>query len=172
MPPINDPTSTEPKPPAVDPKPPAAEPKASAAEGRKPKASASATAQPAKPDLFAFTIDAANGRIVTLERVDAVGARHDLSADERARIAKAQASATVRRLVEQAFEAGIECVLGEGAENDGEESKADGELSRMLLQSLIERSSAKHLIEGEVLNRAIIGTLIGRAATSGSAATH
>lgn len=158
MPPINDPTSVETKAPA--------------AEGRKPKSPASTTDKMAKPDLFAFTIDAANGRIVTLERVDSGGARHDLSAEERSRLATTKASATVRRLVEQAFEAGIECVLGESDEKEPEDSKADSELSHMLLQSLIERSSASHLIESEVLNRAIVGTLIGRAAASGSTAAH
>jgi hypothetical protein len=147
------------------------DPKASATEARKPKP-ANAAEQKATPKLFAFTIDASDGHVVTLERVDAVGARHDLSPEERASLAKTEAGETVKRLVEQAFEAGIECVLGEDVEKDPEESKDDGELSRMLLQSLMERSSAKRLTESEILNRAIVGTLIRHAAKPEKTATH
>ena len=142
-------------------------PKPSAAEGRKSKATASPSEQ-TRPDLFALTIDVARGRIVTLERVDEQGSRQQISADERSRLAKTQSSQALMRLVEEAFEAGIACVLGEEDESDPEESKADDELSRMLLRSLIERSKARYLIEGDTLDRAIVGSLIGRAAASAS----
>jgi hypothetical protein len=131
-------------------------PRASAANGRKAKAAPSAKRPRANGDLFAFTIDAADGRIVAVERVEAGGARHDLSPEEKARLAKTPAGAPLKRLVEQAFEAGIECVLGETSKDDPTESKADRELSRILLQSLIEDSSAKHLIEAESLKRAVV----------------
>jgi len=147
-------------------------PKPSAAEASKRKATVSATEQAASPDLVAMTIDAANGRIVALERVDAEGARRELSAEDRARLADKQAGTPLLRLVEQAFEAGIACVLGEAEEGEPEESEADGELSHLLLQSLFKKSSAKQLVESESLNRAIVGTLIGQAAKSGSATTH
>jgi hypothetical protein len=142
--------------------------KAAAADKRKPK--------PPEPpavsaDLFALTVDAANGRIVTLERVDEAGGRRPLSAED-ATLARTKAGATVRRLIEQAFEAGIECILGEDGEAHPTESKADDELSAMLLQSLIERSRARQLIDGEVLNRAIVGTLIAQAAARTGVATH
>jgi hypothetical protein len=139
--------------------------KAAAADRRKPKAP-----EPPAPsaDLFALTIDVASGRIVMLERVDDAGARHPLSAEDTT-LARIKAGATVRRLIEQAFEAGIECVLGEDGEAHPTESKADDELSVMLLQSLVERSRARQLTDGEVLNRAIVGTLIAQAAAAGAA---
>lgn len=143
--------------------------KPTTAETRKSKTTAAAEPQ-AEADLFAATIDAVNGRIVALERVDAEGARHALSAEDKARLAKRMAGATLRRLVEQAFEAGIECALGEDGEKEPAESKTDDELSRMLLQSLVERSRARQLVESRTLNRAIVGTLIGHAATSASPA--
>jgi hypothetical protein len=145
------------------------DPKAAAADKRKPKAP---EPQVTPPDLFALTIDAANGRIVKLERLDAAGAHQALTGEDKARLARIKAGATVRRLVEQAFEAGIECVLGEDGETQPTESKVDDELSSMLLQSLVERSRARHLIDSEVLNRAIVGTLIAQAATTASTATH
>jgi len=147
-------------------------PKPSAAEASKQKATVSATEQAASPDLVALTIDVANGRVVALERVDPAGARRELSAEDKARLADRQADTPLLRLVEQAFEAGIACVLGEAEEGEPEESEADGELSHLLLQSLFEQSSAKQLVESESLNRAIVGTLLGQAATSGSATTH
>ena len=153
-------------------------PKAPTAARRKPKATASAAKTPApakkqaEADLFALTIDAANGRVVSLERVDSTGARHDLSAEDKAGLAKTQAGATFKLLVEQAFEAGIECVLGEDGDKEPAESKADSELSRLLLRSLVEHSRARHLIKSEVLDRAIVRTLIGHAATSESATAH
>lgn len=151
--------------PRIDKTPPS-DSKASAAKGSKPKPSAARSK--ADADLLTLTIDATNGRVVSLERVEAGGARHALSAEERARLVKAQAAPPLESLVEQAFEAGIECVLG-GNGKEPRESKADGALSRMLLQSLIEHSNAKHLIESETINRSIVGTLIGQAAGGPSA---
>jgi hypothetical protein len=145
------------------------DPKAAAPDKRKPKAP---EPQVTPPDLFALTIDAANGRIVKLERLDATGAHQALSAEDKARLARIKAGATVRRLVEQAFEAGIECVLGEDGEAHPTESKADDELSAMLLQSLVERSRARQLTDSEVLNRAIVGTLIAQAATAAGTTPH
>ena len=159
MPQPDDPTTSAPQRPAT--------------EERKPKAKATAAApQTRAADLFSMTIDAANGRIVAIERVDAVGAHQELSEADKTRLAKANVGASLRQLVEKAFEAGIDSVLGESDEDETEESKADGELSRLLLRSLIERSKARELIDPETLDRAIVGTLIGRASMAGSPATH
>ena len=68
MPPIDGPVSSDPKP---------------SAPGRKPKTT-SAKSEPApSADLVAFTVDAANGRILKVEGVDAAGAHRELSKDER-----------------------------------------------------------------------------------------
>jgi hypothetical protein len=162
MPPIDEPASFEPKP-------------STAAEGRRSKAAPGKPEQPESADLVAFTVEAATGRIVKIERVDSTGERRELSEEEWARLAKSNAKATLERVVEQAFEAGIDSVLGEEAEE--RESNEDAELSRALLRSLIERSAAKRLMQRDVLSRAIVGTLIeqaaaGRAAPSESPAAH
>jgi hypothetical protein len=153
--------------------------KTTAAQGRKPKAAASgATEQPAPPDLVALTVDATTGRIVSVERVDAAGARHALSAEDESRLVGRQAKATLEQIVEQAFEAGIDCVLNEfAADPEQSESAGDAELSRMLLRSLMESSGVRRLVRRDVLNQAMIGTLIEqaaafRAAKSESAAAH
>jgi hypothetical protein len=146
MSPIDEPVSSEPTPPP---------PKA-----RKPKT------EPAPGvDLVAFTVDAANGRIIKVEGVDAAGAHRELSREERTRLVETAAKATLERVIEQAFEAGIDCALGaEADEEETAESDGDAELSRLLLRSLMERSAARRLMRSEVLSRAIVGTLIEQAA--------
>jgi len=156
---------------------PSFEPKSPAAEGRRSKTT-SATEPPPMAELVALTVDAATGRIVNVERVDAAGARSEFSDEERARFAENGGPATLERVVEQAFEAGIDCVLGgETGEKEPLESEEDAELSRVLLQSLIKRSAAKRLLGREVLSRAIVATLVEQAAgfrapTADSAAAH
>jgi hypothetical protein len=99
--------------------------------------------------------------------VDAAGTRHELSDQERADIAGKQPEATLESIVEQAFEAGIDCVLGDAArDEEPPESGEDAELSRALVRSLIGHSAAKRLVERDVLSRAIVGTLIANASSS------
>ena len=147
------------------------EPKTAAAEGRKPKSTASAPEQASPADLVALTVDAANGRIVKIEGVDGAGARHDLSDEQRARLAGSPAKATLEGVIEQAFQAGIDCVRGaEAGGGEAAESKEDAELSHLLLRSPIERSGAKRLLRRDLLHRAIVATLIEQAAAPGGAA--
>jgi len=75
--------------------------------------------------------------------------------------------ATLERLLEQAFEAGIDCVLTHArADPEPPESDEDAELSRAVLKSLIEHSAARRLMGREVLSRAIVATLIQQAASA------
>ena len=164
MPPIDEPVSSEPKSPAPG--------------GRRSKTSSAASEPAPSADLVAFTVDAANGRIIKVEgSVDAAGAHRELSKDEHARLVETAAKATLERVVEQAFEAGIDCALGADA-GEEETAKSDGDAeSRLLLRSLMERSGPRRLMRREVLGRAIVGTLIEQAAafrtsTSEGAATH
>jgi hypothetical protein len=152
------------------------EPKSPAPEGRKSKPASSAAASPAGADLVAVTVDAASGRIVNVEHVDAGGARREVSNVEKARLLQNGAKATLERVVEQAFEAGIDCVLG-AVEEEPPQSEEDTELSRALLRSLIERSAARRLLGRDVLSQAIVATLVeqaagARAAASEGAAAH
>jgi hypothetical protein len=135
-------------------------PQGPAPEGR--KAETPSASPEVKADLFAFTVDAATGRLVRAEAADAAGGRKELSDGEWRSLA--QADATLETIVEQAFEAGIACVLGDAARDDEPpQSEADADLSRALLRSLIERSGARRLMDGDVLSRAIVATLIARA---------
>lgn len=149
--------------------PASSESQSPAGQERKSKtASAAVEQRPLEPptfaDLVAITVDPMGGRIVRLEYVGQGGERHELSNEETSRLAVSGPEATLQRVLEQAFQAGIDCVLGEQAEEEEQESEQDAELSRVLLQSLIERSPVARLMKQEVLDRAIIGTLIKQAA--------
>ena len=107
-----------------------------------------------------ITIDAESAEVVRVEGVDATGARRELSDDEKGSLMKEGRDERVTALVEQAFEAGIACVLGIEEEEETQESPEDAEFRRQLLAPLLERSGVGHLTERPALNRAILGTLM------------
>jgi hypothetical protein len=111
--------------------------------------------------LFSFTIDANTAQIVKFESLDASGARHELSDEEKANLVKEAGEENLEEALEEAFEAGIACVLGGGNKHEKtEESDEDAELRHLLLAPLMEHSAAKHLLQREFLHRAILDTLI------------
>jgi hypothetical protein len=144
MPRIDEPVTPAPKAPSASPK------------------SRTATSKNAPPAVYSFTVDTANGRIITVESIDDHGLRHTLTPEDKAKFAKNHPAKPLRQLVEQAFEAGIEFVLGDGAA-DTSETKEDSELSGLLIQSMIEGSKAKTLVKSDTIDRAVIATLIGHA---------
>lgn len=138
----------------------------SSAHSDQPAPRKTSRAAPARPDraetkLLAITIDTDTGRVVRLEGFDATGNRHELSETDRATLTTREREDRLEDLVEQAFEAGIACVLGGDMELDAAaESPEDVVLRRRLLAPLIERSTVRHLLDSAVLNRAILRTLI------------
>lgn len=147
-----------------------------------PNIDESAVKVPEAPAMFlAFTIDASTAQIVKLVSLDASGASHELSEDEKASLATAASKDRLEGVLEQAFEAGIACAMGEGvaddlaedvAEDKAKESEDDAELRHLLLKPLIEHSAAKDLMKPEVLNRAILETLIEQSMKARSASTQ
>ena len=140
-----------------------------ASDIRKPKPT---TAEKSAGGVYSFTIDTAKGRIVTVESIDGDGVRRPLTSEDKTKLAKSRPAMPLRRLVEQAFEAGIECVLGEEAGKEPPESKEEGEFSGMLLQTLIEGSKAKDLLKSDTLDRTVVDTLIAHAAKPGTPGSH
>jgi hypothetical protein len=126
---------------------------------------------PASPggDLFSFTIDVTTAQVVKVETLDASGARHEVSDREKANLAP-NGSERLEEALEEAFQAGIDCILG-GAEDpdDAEESAQDAELRHVLVAPLIKQSPAKRLLRRDVLDRAILKTLIQRSMKPGRA---
>jgi len=148
-------------------------PPAKSGQPRAEKADQTEATKPARPAVRAdqpvhrlmtvtITIDAESAEVVRVEGVDATGARHELSDEEKASFISQRRDERVAALVEQAFEAGIASVLGveEEEEETTQESPEDAEFRRQLLAPLIERSGLGQLTERPALNRAILGTLI------------
>ena len=108
------------------------------------------------------TIDTKTGQIIKIEGANGTRAQHELSDEEKASLAKKMGRATLEAIIEEAFEAGIACGLGEVADEDEPvESEKDANLRHLLLRPLIENSAAKRLMRRDVLSRAILKTLIG-----------
>lgn len=136
-------------------------------EAPSPRSSSPASEPIPDPDLLTITVRAKTGQIVKIESVDDSGARHELSDKEKMTLAKKKGKATLEAVLEQAFEAGIVCILGHSAdEDDLPESEEDSDLRRFLLRPLIEDSTAAHLMQRDVLSPAIVGTLIQYAASA------
>jgi hypothetical protein len=116
--------------------------------------------------LITATIETATGKIIDVRSVDDAGASSELTTDRRAMLSEQIGEASLEDLFEQAFEAGIASVLGDDDEADAEasESEEDVALRHQILQPMIEHSAARRLIQQEVLGRAIVGTLIRKAA--------
>lgn len=113
------------------------------------------------PDQLAITINVKTGQVVKIESVNGTATQHELSNEEKANLANETGRATLEGLIEQAFEAGIACGLGDTThEDDPVESDKEVNLRHLLLRPLIENSAAKRLMRHDVLSRAILKTLI------------
>lgn len=110
--------------------------------------------------IYSFTVDTGSNRIITVERVDNDGTRHALTAEDKTKLAKTPPAMPLRRLVERAFEAGVDYVLGDNAGPETPESKEEGELSGILVQTMIKGSKANELVNSDTLDRTVIDTLI------------
>ena len=114
-------------------------------------------------DVFAFTFDVSAGKIITVEKVDSSGARRELTEADKAILADTP-QPSLEAIVEQAFEAGIACVLGDYATRDEDsESNDEAEERRLLLAPLMERAGAHGLLERNLLGRALLATAIQQA---------
>lgn len=138
-------------------------------KGRRQGGPASTSEQPPRPDRLAVTLDAKTGEVIQIEGIDASGTRHELSKDETASLVKGNGRPRLEELLEQAFEAGIACMLGDEDEADeAKEAKEDADLRRILLKPLMEESPAARLMRRDVLDRAIVETLIDHSLKSRS----
>jgi hypothetical protein len=118
------------------------------------------------------TLKASTGSIVSIEVATPDGSRHKISAGEIARLAGERP--TLASLVHDAFEAGIACILDDGAGDEASgESEEDVDLHDALLDALIERSAgAKRLLSHETLTSAMLGTIIREASGNAGAPPH
>src|SRR3569832_923157 len=111
--------------------------------------------------LLVFSIDARTGQIVKFEKVDDAGAHHLVSEDDWLKMVQQSKEMGIEKLLEDAFEAGIACGVGdESAPTEALDSQEDANLRRMLLKPLFERSAAAPLTRRTTLRRAVLQSLI------------
>jgi hypothetical protein len=120
--------------------------------------------------LVVVALRMSDGSIQSIEAVEPGGARHQLSAAEAAKLLGDRSGATVKGLVHEAFEAGIACILDEGfgraaGDEASGESREDAILHDELLGAHIEGSPARRLLQRDVLNSALLGTIISEASS-------
>ena len=136
---------------------PAADAKRRAGKNQAPKS-------PATSELLTITIQAKTGQIVKIQSAEAGGGLSELSDQERADLLKKGSKDTLEALIEQAFEAGIACVLGDAiGRSEADESEEEADLRHLLLESLIRQSPVQRLMQREVLSRAFLGTVVQHA---------
>jgi len=124
--------------------------------------------EPDTPAFLVFTLDASSGDIVRVDGLDQAGASQELSTEDKLQLARQNGHA-LNNLIEQAFEAGVACVLGSpGDDNDSPESEDEARVLHLLLQPLIDESATKGLINRAVPGRVVLDMLIQNAASSGS----
>ena len=129
----------------------------------KPKSSTTSELPP-NADLFTITIQAETGQIVKIQHAEGGDGRSELSDQERADLLKKGGKDTLEALIEQAFEAGIACVLGDAiGRSEAEESEEEADIRHLLLDPLIRHSPVQRLMQREVLSRAFLGTVVQHA---------
>lgn len=118
--------------------------------------------------LLVVTLKVGDGSILKIETVGPDEVRHEISSAEAAGLLGDRPKTTVEGLVHAAFEAGIAWVLddkprGSVEEEASGETQEDAALHDELLDSLIKRSPAKRLLRRDVLENALLGTIVDKA---------
>ena len=123
--------------------------------------------------LFSFTMDASTGQIIKLEKVESAGRHRQLSELEKISLRSRKSWHTLEAIVEQAFEAGIGCVLGNEDEKDAtQELEDEADVRRTLLLALIEQSRTIALLQPSVLGQAILATALQQVTASQASETE
>ena len=138
--------------------------------GKNPAPKSPTTSEPASDsDLLTITIQAKTGQIVKIQSAEGSGGRKELSDQQRADLLKKASKDTLEALIEQAFEAGIACVLGDPiGRSEAEESEEEADLRHLLLEPLIRQSPVQRLMQREVLSRAFLGSVVQHGLDPGS----
>jgi len=138
----------------------AADAKRRAGKNRAPNSPTTSELAP-DADLLTITIQAKTGQIVKIQSAGDSGGGNELSDQERADLLKKASKDTLETLIEQAFEAGIACVLGDAiGRSEAEESEEEADLRHLLLEPLIRQSPVQRLMQREVLSRAFLGSVV------------
>ncbi|HTJ89616.1 MAG TPA: hypothetical protein VL356_05515 [Acidocella sp.] len=125
------------------------EPQAAAREGTR-------SAGDEETEQLIFTLRAATGEIIRVEKTDAAGKRGELAKEDAVALVDKQNLDEVEAALDEAFEAGICSVLDPGSEEEApEETAEEMELRRTLLKLIIGREVRRRL-QRRIVQRLIL----------------
>ncbi len=105
------------------------------------------------------TINAPIGKIVSVEKIDKTGKRHELAEEEWAKLLGHDEVDELEFALEEAFEAGIATVLGEEYEDDeADEDEEERALRQLLIGGLLRRRP----VHRRILQRVVVSRLLRR----------
>jgi hypothetical protein len=109
---------------------------------------------PEEMEQLVVTINPAVRRIVKVERVDKAGKHRELSSAECAKLVGEDEVAEIEAALEEAFEAGVDGVLGDEREAEGDDDEDDDEekaIRRFLISDLLIGRSVRRRITHRLL---------------------
>jgi hypothetical protein len=111
-----------------------------------------------------FTLRAASGEVVRIEKIDAAGKRSDVPKDKTAELAGKETMHEIEAALDVAFEAGISSMLDPGNDDDQpEESESAEEMEiRKLLLGLIIGRAVRRRLRRRIAQRLILAHAAGR----------
>lgn len=93
-----------------------------------------------------FTLNAATGAVINIEKVDRDGTRHEVPKDETAALAGKDNLHEIEAALDEAFEAGISSVLEPSSGDEPpDETEEETKLRRVLLTDIINRNVRQRL---------------------------
>jgi hypothetical protein len=135
----------------------------SKAAARKPSPAPSEHKAPEAPQHLSFTLDMATGQVDRIEAIAADGGRRELSQKELSALTENRDDTSLEAIVEEAFLAGIEYILGD---EDGEDDEPQSQAEEALLRPMIQHSAAGRLIRRDLLRRAAVEDFLREALAS------
>jgi hypothetical protein len=117
------------------------------------KAGLEADGSPEEMEQLVVTINPAVRRIVKVEKVDKAGTHHELSSEECAKLVGQDEVEEIEAALEEAFEAGVDGVLGDEHEAEGDDEDDDEEkaIRRFLISDLLIGRSVRRRITHRLL---------------------
>jgi len=124
----------------------------------------------AETQQLIFTMSAATGAVIKIEKIDPSGKRREVPKEETVALAGKDNLHEIEAALDEAFEAGISSVLEPSShEEPSDETEEETELRRVLLSHLIDRSIRRRL-QRRLADRLVLSrTLADADAPSGPA---
>ena len=120
------------------------------------KAGAEAVGSAEEIEQLVVTFNVAMGEIVKVEKVDKAGKHQEFTEEECAKLAGQDEVEEIEAALEEAFEAGVDVVLGDEGEEDAENDDEERALRRVLIIGLLGRHPVRRRLLRQLLVRRLV----------------